>query len=88
MEHIFRNYFDGDEKALAVALARTPGAAPAAGAAASGLSPRAALALERLAARNYLQLEPGGRCGFRIGLLAAWFRQWSKFAEMVETYTP
>jgi hypothetical protein len=84
MEHIFRNYFDRHEKALVIALAGQHGTLAAEQIA--QLGPQAARAADRLTARNFLQTDATGSYSFRIGMLAAWFRQWSKYEEMAETY--
>lgn len=85
MEHIFRHYFDRDEKALVIALAHAAGNRMAA-AQVERPGTGWAAAARRLAARDFLQVDEAGRYSFRIGLLGPWFRQWSKFEEMVEMY--
>lgn len=84
VEHIFRNYFDPNEKALIVELAGEHGSLTAEQIAQD--APQLAAAAGRLTARHFVALDAEGRYEFRIGLLAAWFRQWSKFKEMTETY--
>lgn len=84
LEHIFRNYFDRNEKALVIALVEGHGRLSATQIA--RLGPAAAAAANRLAERSFLQIEADGSLSFRIGLLAKWFPLWSKYAEMAEAY--
>lgn len=85
MEHIFRHYFDRDEKALVIALARAAGSRLEGGQV-ERLGPAFTAVARRLVARDFLQVDAAGRYSFRVGLLAPWFRQWGKFEEMAETY--
>jgi hypothetical protein len=86
MEHIFRNYFDRNEKALVIALGQRGGVTGMHVEQIEHLGAELAMAARRLAARDFLQIDANGRCTFRIGLLAAWFRQWSKLEEMAQIY--
>jgi hypothetical protein len=82
--HIFRHYFDRGEKTLAVELARRSG--ELSGRELAALGPDATAAAASLTERFFVEQAPDGACRFRVGLLAPWFRQWSKFAEHAETY--
>lgn len=83
--HIFRHYLDKNEKCFMIELARRQGRLTAGQAAELGAAGRSAA--DQLVKRFFVARDPNGGYEFRIGLLAAWFQQWSKFQELAETYT-
>ncbi len=82
--HVFRHYFDRHEKALVIELARQQGRLSAERVA--RLRPELTAAADSLVKRNFVEPDPDGGYRFRVGLLGPWFRQWSKFQELAETY--
>ena len=81
LNDIYTRHFDDNEKSILLLLAKRDGRISAKEMSVVGDSLREAAA--NLTRRNFISRDGGGNYTFRIGYLAKWFPQWSRFEREV-----